>query len=247
MKSELPPCASVSMHTHESATLVLLLAGEYRETFRGSTDSYAPMTLIVKPAGERHANEIGAAGARCLVIEVPDDKARELTEAIRPCEAPRAYSRAPATFLALRIAHRVGRHDAVGQLDLETDTLHLLESLSPQPLASDPSRSAPEWVNWIVDVLHSAAAPPSLTELAAGAGVHPVHLARVFRRAKGCSIGEFARNLQVERAVRMLARSRTPLADIALAAGFYDQSHMGKVVKGHTGLSASQIRTVIQA
>jgi AraC family transcriptional regulator len=85
---------------------------------------------------------------------------------------------------------------------------------------------------------------PSLSGLAQSVGVHPVTLARAFRRAFGCTVGEYVRNLRIERAALQLAETELPLAEIALAAGFSDQSHFSNLFRQHTGLSPSKFRRV---
>jgi AraC family transcriptional regulator len=100
----------------------------------------------------------------------------------------------------------------------------------------------PQWIKQVVELVHSTAPGAlRLSELAATVGVHPVHLARTFRRRHGCSIGAYARSLQIERAVTMLAGT-APLSEVALASGFYDQSHMGRAIRGATGKTPGQLR-----
>jgi quercetin dioxygenase-like cupin family protein len=103
METVLAPSIQVPMHTHENATIVLIVSGDYRESFRGSAIVHAPMTVIAKPAGERHANDIGARGARCLVVELTDAKRRALAAAARPCEAPHVSRGGAASRTALQI------------------------------------------------------------------------------------------------------------------------------------------------
>jgi AraC family transcriptional regulator len=82
----------------------------------------------------------------------------------------------------------------------------------------------------------------SLDEVARTAGVHPAHLARSFRCHFRCSAGEYVRRLRVEHACRELCRRDTPLAAVALEAGFGDQSHLTVVFKRHTGLTPAAYR-----
>jgi hypothetical protein len=58
METQLQPSSRIAMHTHEHATIVLVLSGEYRESFHGSSTHHPPLTVITKPAGEKHANHI---------------------------------------------------------------------------------------------------------------------------------------------------------------------------------------------
>ena len=103
------------------------------------------------------------------------------------------------------------------------------------------------WLGDARDRLHAdVAARPSLAELAAGVGVHPVTLARAFRRTFGCTIGEYLRRLRIERAAEQLATGTQPLAEIALAAGFADQSHFSNVFRRRVGMSPSAYRREVR-
>jgi AraC family transcriptional regulator len=84
--------------------------------------------------------------------------------------------------------------------------------------------------------------PPRLDSIAEEVGVHPVHLAREFRRAYGCSIGEWVRHLRVEYACQALSSSTLPLATIAATAGFADQSHFTRVFRLLTSVTPSVFR-----
>lgn len=67
------------------------------------------------------------------------------------------------------------------------------------------------------------------------AGVHPVHLARVFRKFTGCSPAEFVRQRRLERAQVLVRDTMRPLADIAASCGYADQSHFSNVFRRETG------------
>jgi AraC family transcriptional regulator len=69
-----------------------------------------------------------------------------------------------------------------------------------------------------------------------------VTLARTFRRTFGCTVGEYLRRLRIERAAEQLVSGDLPLAEIALAAGFADQSHFSNVFRRRTGVSPSAFR-----
>jgi AraC family transcriptional regulator len=106
----------------------------------------------------------------------------------------------------------------------------------------------PQWLEQARERIHAdLAARPSLTGLAESVGVHPVTLARAFRRAFGCTVGEYVRTLRIERATRQLAETDLPLAVIALAEGFSDQSHFSNLFRQHNGLSPFQFRRAVRS
>ena len=93
-----------------------------------------------------------------------------------------------------------------------------------------------------VSALRSSAAPPAdvdavvseilrtdgrarIATVAARVGLGPRRLQRRFADAVGLSPKQFARIIRLQRALR-LVRSGLPLADVALACGYYDQAHM---------------------
>jgi AraC family transcriptional regulator len=93
------------------------------------------------------------------------------------------------------------------------------------------------------EALHDSARLPSLGELADVAGVHEVHLARAFRASYGCTIGGYFRTVRLGRALAMLRGSNDAIAEIALACGYADQSHLTRDVRNATGLTPAELRT----
>ena len=83
----------------------------------------------------------------------------------------------------------------------------------------------------------------SLGDLAREAGVHPVHLARAFRRWFGTTPGEYLRARRIGWAASRLATDPSvPITEVALAAGFYDHSHFHRTFAARIGLSPRAYR-----
>lgn len=82
----------------------------------------------------------------------------------------------------------------------------------------------------------------TLTELARAARVHPAHLSKTFSRTFGCTIGEYVRGRRIDFARRQMETSGLTLSEIAIAAGFADQSHFTKTFKRMVGKSPSEYR-----
>jgi hypothetical protein len=58
----------------------------------------------------------------------------------------------------------------------------------------------------------------------------------------GCSVGDYVRQLRVEDACRRLATLDAPIVEIALAAGFTDQSHFTRTFQRLRGLTPAEFR-----
>jgi AraC family transcriptional regulator len=104
-------------------------------------------------------------------------------------------------------------------------------------------RHPPRWLVHARELLHARFSDPlSLSEIAAEVHVHPVHLARVFRRVYGSTVGEYVRRLRVEFASQQLLTSDSPLSAIAHQAGFSHQSHFSTTFKRFVGATPAEYR-----
>jgi AraC family transcriptional regulator len=216
-----------------------LVGGRYREASRRMAVDYAPGTLVFHPPGFEHEDEIGPGGGTFLLVEYTAERLEELRD-----EHPRARAEAgprPALALALDLLreHRLGSPP----LGAEAVALELLAACVRVPA---PREAAPGWLSRVEERLRTErTVPPSLGSLAADAGVHPVHLARVFRRQHGESIGSFLRRLKVQHAFEQLSRGGRGLADIAHDSGFVDQSHLTRVFRQVAGRPPGAVRRLL--
>jgi AraC family transcriptional regulator len=204
----------------------------------------APGMLLTEPAGERHANHFSRSGAQVLVIQ-PDPVTR--AETLRACgtlltrinHGQAAVSHALARRLAAEIRYR----DAGSALAIEALALELLASAARFEERAPARGRPPLWLRNIVEYLqaHTLDAP-DLSTLAAIAGVHPAHLVRVFRRHVRVSPAAYARRLRLNWAAERLAATNSPIAEIALAAGFADQSHFTRLFHRELGQPPARYR-----
>jgi AraC family transcriptional regulator len=124
--------------------------------------------------------------------------------------------------------------------------LEILAEASRHP-GSAAGRKPPAWLRSAREMLHDRFTESlSLDDMAAASGVHPTHLARMFRRHHQCSVGDYLRRLRIEWACHALAATDTPLSEIAAAAGFCDQSHFSTAFKRHTGSTPSEYRRIFR-
>jgi AraC family transcriptional regulator len=105
-----------------------------------------------------------------------------------------------------------------------------------------PSNLPPPWVKKVRDILRESRAFPGLAAIGEAVGYHPVHVARAFRLYFGCTAGDYARRLRIDRARQALLTTTKSLAEIALESGFCDQSHLSKALRRHFGMSPLQLR-----
>ena len=212
-------------HAHEHATLNVVLDGEYRETVEGGAlQSHGPATLIAKPAGTVHGNQLGSAPAECLVIELRADIVAALRDSVPQLFDVFVQRSAQVARYGGRLRAELARRDDVTPLAVEGLVSELLAELARTPIRRPDGGI--RWLTRARDLLHDELGPQSLSDLAHQIGLHPIYIARAFRARFGCAVGEYVRSLRVERARGLLHHTRLPLSEIAARAGYSDQSHM---------------------
>jgi AraC family transcriptional regulator len=105
------------------------------------------------------------------------------------------------------------------------------------------SRCVPDWLVRAKEMIEDSAGNDlSIADLAIAASVHPVYLARAFRRYFGHSPGAYLRRHQLLVVRRLLADKHLPLVEVALQCGFSDQSRMNHAFTREFGIAPGQYR-----
>ena len=228
-------------HSHELGFFALILDGQYSEVIGGRDVFYSPQTVLWRQAEISHKDKIEAKSSRFFFVEIE----RAYTDKLRlhgPVPERLAERNGSLTWLASRLRNEIINGEASSPLIAEGITLEMLGHLTLTKKFGD--KRPPHWIVRVAERLNEEFASPLANEdLAAEAGVHPVHLASVFRRYYGENIGEYVQRLRVERASVLLNDLEMPLTDIAYECGFSDQSHFSRVFKRRTGLTPGAFRS----
>lgn len=206
-------------HTHDHASISLLARGEVVESSAAGSWRATPGEISIKPAGLVHENRYGSCGATIYSLAIADDIGEW-----------RWTFGGPAAALFSRLIVEATAGGEIGELAID-----LVAALEP-PLRRSTSKRMEEAATLV------ASSRESVVGVARLLGLHPVALARAFRRDHGCSITEYRRRLRLRRAASLLVSSSMPLADVALDAGFADQSHLCRVFRSEMGMTPSRFR-----
>lgn len=82
----------------------------------------------------------------------------------------------------------------------------------------------------------------SLTEIAEVAGMSPSQFKLLFKQSLGVPVHRYVMRKRVERAVELLTRTDAALCDVALQAGFCNQSHMTWSMRRTIGVTPKALR-----
>lgn len=237
----------VPNHSHEQAVFCIALKGACRELFAGRVRHYEALSVQFLPSYQCHALEFSLTETRAFSIDVNrrwQERAREYSlnlENSLHCHGGLVAA------LMMRLYREFRQSDNASQLAIEGLTLELLVEVSRHQVSAQ-DKHAPQWLERAVEMLRERFAERlTISEVALSVGVHPVHLAREFRRFKRCTMGEYVRQLRIERACHQLHNPEEPLAAIAAAAGFSDQSHFCRMFKRFVGMTPSEYRSALSA
>lgn len=231
--------AAIGPHSHEDAHFVLLLSGVYVSSAKNAPDMACGPMLIFNPADIGHHDRYLSRG-RFLAVTLSEGCAALLHEAQPESREPIVLRDAGALSAAFRLADETRRGPG-NPLALEGLCWRLLDSLHGD--SSTQGSRPPTWLLIAHEMIWTSdPAPTSTREVAAQVGIHPVHLARAYRRHFGCAPGEALRGRRLERAAAMLGGSRATLAHIAADTGFADQSHFSRAFQASSGMSPRRYR-----
>lgn len=123
-----------------------------------------------------------------------------------------------------------------------------LVSISQALRAGDADAATVEALSRVAAFVQARLAdPPTVAELAGAAGCSPSTLDRRVRRVYALSPQQYVLRARVDHAAGLLAGTDLPLAEVAAAAGFYDQASFTRTFGRLTGETPAQFRRAARA
>jgi AraC family transcriptional regulator len=232
----------LSEHSHENAHFCFVLQGAYTEFHNRQGMECAPFTLTFRPPGEVHEDRFHNQEVQVFTIEIPPRWIERLQQDSIYLARSIKFQGGSITRLSGRLVEEFHRMDTGASLILEGLTLEIMAETARYS-AHSIERNIPYWLKQAKDLLHARFSEHlTLDEIASAVGVHPIHLASVFRQKYHCTVGEYLRQLRIDYACREIAFGETPLAIIALEAGFANQGHFSSTFKRLTGWTPASYR-----
>ena len=198
------------------------------------------MTLAFHPPEETHSARFHNQRVRSFNVEIEPSYMRHVREHCAILDTPAAFQGGSMAWLGVKLYNEFKDGDDVSPLSMEGLALEIMATGSRAWSRTLYGRQSP-WMRRAIELLQ-ARFTESLTigEIAAAVEVHPVHLAREFRKHHQCTIGDFVRGLRVEFACEQIQKSKRPLCEISAMAGFFDQSHFSRTFKALTGMTPGE-------
>lgn len=235
------PSEEVVNHTHADAHFIFAIDEGYRSLAQsGGRPAYQKQgagSLIWNPAGIEHCDSFDTIGGRFLSVSFRPPKGAARSGPSRLFEQATQEA-------ARRLVGQIANFATGDELVIENLVLDLTGwVISPSELDEDP---APEWLVRATEVISDLSSTPGLEvrTIAATVGVHPVSLARRYRRHFGLSPAAAIRQDRAARAAAALVRE-CDLADLAIRMGYADQSHLSREFREIYGVTPGRYRKAI--
>lgn len=236
---------SLAAHSHEAAYFCFVIEGRFSEFYGRRSRSCRSSTLVFHPAGETHSDSFET-DVRCFNIQMNAqwfDRVRQNWSVI---ESPADFYDERLSNLALRLYREFREFDDFSSLSVEGLTLELIAEASRRSVRKSEPKP-PLWLRKTREILDERFDESlTLVALSESVGVHPVHLAREFRRFYRSTVGEYVRKRRIEIACGQISATDASFSEIAHAAGFFDQSHFARTLKKFTGMTPSEYRAAFR-
>src|SRR5215217_226889 len=189
------PHTRLPEHEHSAPFFTYVLRGSFVDWLGRESRTCVRGSVVFHAPREAHANIVGDTGTASLNVEIAPETWSELTD-----ELPGSTSvvgrvlSGDVEWDAMHVWREFHRDDAGSHLAMEEAITALCwrlrkETRTHRHLSSRRLANCIEYLSSHVDT------PLRLSDAARVAGVHPMHLARLFRERFGYSLGEYVRRL----------------------------------------------------
>lgn len=238
----LAPGTGLPFHAHENASLCIALQGSCTELFRNENHHHIVSGFHFLASDNLHSLKVHDEGLRCLTVDIPAGLMELAREHSLLLDRSIHSQGGVAAGLLMKLYTEFRQADAASSTAMLGLTLEVLAEVSRRQLKPEGNKQQ-RWLNQAREFLQAHFQEPvSLFMVAQAVRVHPVHLAREFRRNYDCTVGEYLRKLRIEHACRQLSEPEFSLSQISIGAGFSDQSHFGRTFKRVIGMTPAEYR-----
>lgn len=237
-----PPHTTFPLHRDKTNKISIVLTGQLKEK-AGAKEEYATSTSwVIKSKDVPHTDHFGPNGARIISFIFEENFLDDFVESQELVEW-KWFHGLPYNHPVIQLLLNI---HALQQTSTLTDHLTELFSWIENPSVEIPDKY-PGWLAPILERIQDEyQSPLQVKELAEMVGIHPVYLARVFRKFHQCSIKDYIKRLRIHQVLDKLASTQISLVQIALEEGYADQSHFSRTFKAELGCTPAKFRRIAQ-
>ncbi len=229
---EVPAGTSVAQHDHATQHLCIVLSGGFEENGSNGSQVLGKGRLRLSPPARRNL-KFGNTATTCVIAEVSSDWAPQLT---RPAYAPTPYWLDQALP---RLYAADGQNNELFQYESDLLVTDLVSWLTK---ADRRDEYPPPWLRKAREFIRESTNAHRVLKLADDAGINRVHFSRCFQTHFGLSMITYVQRLRALRAMTLIRDENLSLAEVAIQAGYCDQSHFSRAIKQFFGSTPGALR-----
>lgn len=236
--SRYKPHVQQAPHYDQWSRVSIILSGSLAEETKHASIRSNPLDIVFKSHRVQHENRFGASGA--TVISMPFDLEELFMDGFR-------QTKLPFDWLWLQkketLQHNVNLLDALAARD-KTTSNNILTDILAETNETQAIKEAPKSLDKLRARIYDQ--PEENLDIADSArllGMHPVYLARAYRKAFGVSPQEDRQLRRIKLASALLRDPSHTISTVAQDLGFYDQSHFCRVFKRYFRQSPNTFRS----
>ncbi|MBS1717613.1 MAG: helix-turn-helix transcriptional regulator [Armatimonadetes bacterium] len=220
--------------SHAMAYLCLVEKGCFTETTPHGTTVRRAGGVHFHPPHELNDGAIGEEDLYVISVGIPATRYRDLKLSAEPFQE---INSGILPLLIRQIEAHLDSSTKHAQSVIEAKVAGLFDEFSKTFRGQAPRE--PDWLEEAKRLLERGV---SVSDVASRCEIHPASFARSFRRWTHCKPNEYAKLYMLTRARKMLHEDNCKLGEVALEAGFCDQSHFTREFRKHFGAPPSKYR-----
>jgi len=213
----------VDWHFHENPYFTYLLQGKLFEANRKEEYYLKPGSLLFHNWQDSHHNIKPPEYTRGFHIELNSGWFLKHNISSMNFEGSLNLKNPILKSLMNKVFLETKVNDNKSQLSIELLMIDIFNKIKTQE--SNKYKKKPDWVKKLQEIILDSETDHTLTLLSKELNVHPVHLSRGFHKYFGTTLGQYIRQLKLNKAITLISSNKLSMTEICYKCGFYDQSH----------------------
>jgi len=214
---------STPWHYHENPYFMFVLHGNMADTNKKNQHLLTTGGLMFTNWQEAHYGSKHSEKAAGFHVELERDWLDKYDLKVTDIEGSLHVKNPLIKSLMTKIYLETNINDPQSQLSIEALLLDVFGKMKKSQLMTNSNK--PNWVKKMQEIILDAEMDHTLSSLSRELNIHPVHLSRSFHKHVGSTLGQYMRQLKLNKAIELMATRKYTMTEVCYQCGFYDQSH----------------------
>ncbi|MEZ5427964.1 MAG: AraC family transcriptional regulator [Pyrinomonadaceae bacterium] len=237
------PQTRLAFHSHEFVYFCFVVMGVFTESYGKHKQIYKRSNLVFHPLEEFHSNYFHTK-SRCFNIQFSLQNFENKILGKESLTDTYVFRGENINYLTSKLYWEFYSMDEFSHLTIEGLMLEIMAETFRHS-TEKPFTDLPKWLLQIKEMLDDKYGQNQTIDLLANSvNVHPTHLIGEFKKHFQTAIGNYVRRKRIEQSTKRLIETKTPISEIAIESGFFDQSHFTRIFKKVTGMTPKTYRNI---